>query len=131
MPVCIDWYNETQTVILCHYTGSWTIAENVEAEAAIQRLSRQVAGRFDIMADFNEAVYTPPVGALHAWKQNVTLRDSMFPNWGLTVSISSNPVYNAFFEAGTATSDVIRKHCRFAKNVVEAVQIILVDRANS
>jgi hypothetical protein len=130
MPVSVDWYNEAQSIIRYRLIGNWTLAENAEASVVSHSLSQQVTGRFDIIVDSTESTYVPPVGSLWDWKQSAALRDEMYPNWGLTVVVSSSEVSAAFFEEGFQTSDVIRKHFRLAKSIIEAVQIIRADRAN-
>src|SRR5262245_45277842 len=114
MPVNAGWYDATQNIILCRYVGNWTLAESSEVAPLINQFFQQADGRVDLIADFSESTYTPPVGVLWRWKQNAELRDSMFPNWGLMVMVnpSRNRVYDAFFEEGIQTSDIIRKHCR-------------------
>jgi len=131
MPVIVDWYDKTQNIILSRFIENWTLEEYAEVSVTLNHLSQQVVGRFDMIADLSEAVYTPPIGTLWDWKQYADLRDSMFPNWGLTVFINPSRVYDAFFAEGIQTSDVLRKHSRLAKNIIEAVQIIRADRANT
>jgi hypothetical protein len=131
MPVIVDWYDKTHNIILIRFIGNWTLAEYLEGDDVLQQLCQQAAGRFDIITDFSESVYVPPVGSLWTWKQAATTRDSLFPNWGLTVFVNAGGVLSAYFEEGILSSEVIRKHCRLAKNVIEAVQIIRADRANT
>jgi hypothetical protein len=131
MPMMVDWYDKTQNIILLRFIENWTLEEYSAANVTLQQLCQQAVGRFDMIADLSEAAYSPPVGTLWDWKQYADLRDSIFPDWGLTVFITPSRVYNAFFEEGIQTSDVVRKHSRLAKNVIEAVQIIRADRANT
>lgn len=133
MPVNADWYDKTQNIIICRYVGNWTLAEASGVTPLINQFLQQAIGRTDLIADFSESTYAPPVGTLWTWKQNAEFRDSTFPDWGLMVIVnpSGNRVYDAFFAEGTQTSDVLRKHCRLARSGVEAVQIILADRANT
>jgi hypothetical protein len=131
MPMMVDWYDKTQNIIMSRFIENWTLEEYAEANVTLNRLCQLAVGRFDMIADLSEATYTPPVGTLWDWKQYSELRESLYPNWGLAVFINPGRVYDAFFAEGIQTSDVLRKHARLAKNVIEAVQIIRADRANS
>ena len=54
----------------------------------------------------------------------MSFNDSMFANWGINVYVTRNEIYEAYLNEGIETSDAVRKHCRLAKNVAEAMQII-------
>ena len=132
MPVICDWYDKTQTILYCRLIGHWTVEEHTDALAAVHQLLQDVSvsKRFDIILDLTESSYTPPTGTLWNWKQNLEMRDALFPNYGLSVFINTSRVIDAYFEEGVQTSDAIRLHSRFAKTLTEAIQIIQVDRAS-
>src|SRR5687767_5477724 len=130
MPVTYHWYDEAQTIIQCRMSENWTLEELSEGRLGLNELVKDIATRFDIITDLSESTYTPPVGALWDWKQAVMVRDMLFSNWGLTVFINTNPVFDAYFEEGMQTSAAIQRHTRIASNLLEAIKIIEADRAS-
>ena len=131
MPVRCNWYDESSAIIIQHFVGDWTDGERAGAEKILAQLSYQVTKRFDIIFDFSEAAYTPPVGSLWTCTQEATWRDGKFPNWGLTVFVANNRVIEAYFEAGIQSAEAMRKHSRQTTTITEAIDLILTDRART
>jgi hypothetical protein len=111
--------------------GSWTIEECDIGYTTLGQLVQSATERFDLIVDFMEAGYTLPVGILWHWKQIVNINDTQFPNWGITVYVTQNEIYEAYLQEGIETSDIIRTHCRMAKSVDEAMRIIQQERESA
>jgi hypothetical protein len=131
MPVTVDYYDEAHSIIIQRVIGNWTTQDALEIAARFRPLAQQIEGRFDVITDFLEAAYTPPVGILWEWKQIVQELDNEFTNWGTTVWAVKSGVFKAFFEEGVQTTEAIRKHYRLAKTVDQAIQIIQADRCQN
>ena len=128
MPVICDWYSRTALIIGFRYLENWTIEECEVANLILWELLESVTERYDVIVDLTEASYTLPIGILWHWKQQMSYNDSMFSNWGINVYVTRNEVYEAYLNEGIETSDAVRKHCRIAKNVEAAMQIIQDER---
>ena len=133
MPVTCDWYDKAQTILYCRLIGQWTAEEHKAGLAAVYQLVQDipVSTRFDIIIDLTESSYTPPSGTLWTWKQNLEMRDALFPNYGLSVFINISRVIDAYLEEGLQTSAAIRQHTRIVSTLLEAIKIIQADRASS
>jgi hypothetical protein len=128
MAVSCDWYSRTNSIVGMRCVGNWTIEECDAGYETLGQLVQPVTERFDLIVDFTEAAYTLPIGILWHWKQIVSINDVKFPDWGITVYVTQNEIYEAYLQEGMETSDIIRKHCRKAKTVEEAMQIIQQER---
>src|SRR5262245_45206693 len=128
MPVICDWYSRNTAIVGMRCVGNWTIEECEAAYSTFGQLVQSLTERYDLIVDFTEAAYTLPVGILWHWKQRMTINDTLLPNWGINVYVTRNNVYEAYLKEGIETSDIIRQHCRMAKSVEEAIQIIQQER---
>ena len=131
MTVICDWYSQTAAIIGMSYIGNWTREEADAASLILRQLTQSIDGRYDIIVDSTAAAYTLPSGTLWHWKQSIETVDRLYPNQKLMVYVMSSSVYKAYFDEGFKTSDAIRKHCRLANSISEAVQIIQQDRLDS
>ena len=128
MPITYNWLDEANSIIVVRFSGNWTVDEQVNNYGLID-LMRQTNGRFDVIVDFSEASYTPAVGSLGQWINDLEGRKKTYPHWALAVQVITSNVMIAYFDEGVRVSEVIRKHCRRTRMFEEAVQIIQVDRA--
>jgi hypothetical protein len=128
MPVICDWYSRKNRIIGIRYIGKWTVEENVAANPIFNELIQSVNERFDMIVDALEAAYTFPTGTLWNWKQKIEALENNYPMLSLVVYVTSSDVHKAYFEDGFETSTAVRKHCRMANSIEEALEIIQQDR---
>ena len=131
MAVICDWYDRRASIIGVRYIGDWTAEENAAMSSNLNQLIESVNGRYDIVVDGLEAAYTFPTGTLWSWKQKMEMLEEHRPGLSLLVYVTSSDVHKAYFEDGFKTSAAVRKHCRMANSVEEAIAIIQQDRQSA
>lgn len=130
MPITVDWYDEDALIILARFISPWELEELVESNHHINRLTRDCSKRFDIIADFSDTTFIPPVGVLWEWEKVSSQRDKLFPQWGLTIFVVEikNELIEAYLKAGMQSSNIIRKHGVIVYSMKEAALTILSHR---
>jgi hypothetical protein len=130
MPITYSWLREDTNIIVVRFLGNWTVDEQVNNYELLQMM-RETSGRFDMIVDFSDASYTPAVGSLGQWITELEARTKTYPNWALGgVQVITSNVMIAYFDEGVRVSEVIRKHCRRARTLEEAVQVVRADRVS-
>jgi hypothetical protein len=128
MTITCEWFDEKTGIIITGWGEKWTTGEFQSADMQLWQYSRQVVGRFDIIADLTQTVFALPIDILRAWVTIAERRDVEFPNWGVTVLVVTDSRLESYFETGSEISLAIRKHCRIVKTTEDAVKLIVEDR---